>query len=328
MPGRRVSMADVAAAAGVSGQTVSRVVNASPNVDPATRERVEAAMAELGYRPHRAARALRTGRSHTIGLVASTLATVGNFRMLQAVVDAATARGYAVAVVTASGSDALAAAFEQLRDQGADGAVVLNEATALAAGSASPAGLHLVVVDAEADERFTIVQSDHAGGARRAVEHLLGLGHRTVHHISGPVTSFAAAERERGWREALAGAGAPVPEPLRGDWSSSSGYALGTLLPAEATAVFVANDQMALGVLRALAEGGRDVPGAVSVVGFDDVADAADYRPPLTTLRQDFPALGERAFAALVDGLENGAARGTVIVPTQLIERSSTAAPH
>lgn len=321
-------MADVAARAAVSGQTVSRVVNASPNVDPATRARVEAAMVELGYRPHRAARALRTGRSHTIGLVASTLATVGNFRMLQAVVDAATARGYAVTVVTASGPDALAAAFEQLRDQGVDAAVVLNEATALAAGAAAPADLHLVVVDAEPDERFTIVQSDHAGGARRAVEHLLGLGHATVHHLAGPVASFAAAERERGWREALTAAGASVPEPLRGDWTSASGHAAGQRLPPEATAVFVANDQMALGVLRALAEAGRTVPGVVSVVGFDDVADAADYRPPLTTLRQDFPALGERAFAALVDGLERGAARAALTVPTRLIERASTAAPR
>ncbi len=328
MPGRRVSMADVAARAGVSGQTVSRVANASPNVDPATRMRVEAAMAELGYRPHRAARALRTGRSQTLGLVASTLATVGNFRMLQAVVDAATARGYAVTVVTASGADALAGAFEQLRDQGADGAVVLNEATALAAGSAAPSGLHLVVVDAGADPRFTIVQSDHAGGARRAVEHLLGLGHATVHHVAGPSTSFAAAERERGWREALEAGGARVPEPLRGDWTSSSGHAAGERLPAEATAVFVANDQMALGVLRSLAEGGRDVPRDVSVVGFDDVADAADYRPPLTTIRQDFAALGERAVTALVHGLERGATNPAETVPTSLIERSSTAAPR
>jgi DNA-binding LacI/PurR family transcriptional regulator len=328
MTQRRVSMADVAARAGVSGQTVSRVVNGSPRVDPATRDRVEAAMAALGYRPHRAARALRTGRSQTLGLVVSTLATVGNSRMLQAVADAATARGYATTVVTAGGRDALDDAFERLRDQGADGAIVLNEATALATGAEAPAGLQLVVVDSPPDPRFSIVQSDHAGGARLAVEHLSALGHRTVHHLAGPASSFAAAERERGWRAALAAVGAPASALLRGDWTAGSGYAAGLALPADATAVFVANDQMALGMLRALAETGREAPGAVSVVGFDDVADAAQYRPPLTTVRQDFDLLGERAVAALVAGIEAGGAVGAETVPTTLIVRESTAAPR
>ncbi|MGZ8804930.1 MAG: LacI family DNA-binding transcriptional regulator, partial [Microbacterium sp.] len=164
-------MRDVAARAGVSGQTVSRVVNGSPRVDPATRARVEAAMAQLGYRPHRAARALRTGRTHTIGLVVSTLASVGNSRMLQAVTDAAASRGYALTVVTAADPASLADAFDRLRDQGVDGAIVLNEATAAARRSDAPTGLALVVVDSPADERFGlvragIVQSDHESGAR------------------------------------------------------------------------------------------------------------------------------------------------------------------
>src|SRR5687768_7939074 len=135
---RRVSMADVAAVAGVSGQTVSRVVNDSPRVDPATRSRVEAAMAQLGYRPHRAARALRTGRTQTIGLLVSTLATVGNSRMLQAVADAAAARGYALTVVTLGALGDVAAAFARLSEQGVDGVVVLNEATAAAHDASVP----------------------------------------------------------------------------------------------------------------------------------------------------------------------------------------------
>ncbi len=171
---RRVSMADVAARAGVSGQTVSRVVNASPRVEPATRARVEAAMADLGYRPHRAARALRTGRTQTIGLLVSTLATVGNSRMLQAVADAAATRGYALTVVTLGADSAVSHAFERLREQGVDGVVVLNEASALARDAPPPRDLELVVVDAPAgcrdgDPGFSIVQSDHAGGARLAV---------------------------------------------------------------------------------------------------------------------------------------------------------------
>ncbi|MFT4219720.1 MAG: LacI family DNA-binding transcriptional regulator, partial [Microbacterium sp.] len=217
-------MADVAALAGVSGQTVSRVVNGSPRVDAGTRARVEAAMAKLGYRPHRAARALRTGRTQTIGVVAKTLASVGNSRMVQAVADAAATRSYALVVVTLGERGDISAAFERLREQGVDGAVVLNEATTLARGVASPTEPALVVVDSPPDDRFAVIETDHAGGARAATEHLLALGHRTVHHVAGPSGSFAAAERERGWREALAAGGATAPDVARGDWSSASGH--------------------------------------------------------------------------------------------------------
>ncbi|MDY0908433.1 LacI family DNA-binding transcriptional regulator [Microbacterium sp. CFBP9034] len=329
---RRVSMADVAAVAHVSGQTVSRVVNASPRVDPDTRARVEAAMAQLGYRPHRAARALRTGRTQTIGLLVSTLATVGNSRMLQAVADAAASRGYALTVVTLGAVAEVSAAFERLSEQGVDGVVVLNEATAAAGETPAPAGLRLVVVDAPPDRdargRAGIVQSDHAAGARTATAHLLGLGHRTVHHLAGPAGSFAAAERERGWREALAAARVEPPPIARGDWTAASGYAVGAGLAAdpEVTAVFAANDQTALGAIRAFEEAGRRVPDDISIVGFDDIADAADYRPPLTTVRQDFDRLGELAVAALVAGIEDGEA-GFEIVPTALVVRESTARP-
>lgn len=320
-------MAMVAARAGVSGQTVSRVVNGSPRVDPATRARIEQAMADLGYRPHRAARALRTGRSHTIGLVVTTLATVGNSRMLQATAEAAAERGYALTVVTAG--DGVGAAFDQLVEQEVDGAIVLNEASAQVAAGRPPAGLRLVVVDAPTDAGLFAVHSDHHGGAAAATAHLLGLGHATVHHLAGPTDSFAAAERESGWRETLAAAGAVPPPVARGDWTAESGYALGARLLRSAdplTAVFCANDQMALGLLRALAEAGRDVPADVSVVGFDDVPEAANYRPPLTTIRQDFGALGRRAVATLVADIEGRHAAGDpAVIPTVLVERDSTA---
>ncbi|WP_336630900.1 MULTISPECIES: LacI family DNA-binding transcriptional regulator [unclassified Microbacterium] len=314
-------MADVAAAAGVSGQTVSRVVNGSPRVDPATRAAVEAAMASLGYRMHRAARALRTGRTDTIGLLVSTLATVGNSRMLQAVADAASVRGYALTVVTARGEDAVADAFARLHDQGVDGAIVLNEATAAARAVPAPADLALVVVDSPIDARYGIVQTDHAAGARAATAHLAALGRGRVWHLAGPEGSFAAAERERGWREA-AGA-VPPPPVLRGDWSAASGHVAAAALPADARALFVANDQMALGALRALSERGRRVPEDVAVVGFDDVADAADYRPPLTTVRQDFDALGAAAVDALVARIGGDAPEALVLTPTLVVRASA-----
>ena len=316
----RVSMADVAAAAGVSAQTVSRVANGSPRVDPATRARVEAAMSDLGYRMHRAARALRTGQTSTIGLVVSTLASVGNSRMLQAISEAAVARDYALAVVTVR-ERGIRDAFARLRAQGVDGAVVLNEATELVRDTDPPADLHLVVVDSPPDERFSIVQTDHAGGARLATEHLLALGHPTVHHIAGPARSFAAAERERGWRAALSDAGVAAPEPVRGDWTSASGHSAVAALPG-ATAVFVANDQMALGALRAFADAGRRVPDDVAVVGFDDIVDAAEYRPPLTTVRQGFDALGRDAVTALIAAIEGGVPVAQT-VPATLVVRAS-----
>ncbi|WP_337001844.1 MULTISPECIES: LacI family DNA-binding transcriptional regulator [unclassified Microbacterium] len=321
-PTGRVSMAMVAARAGVSGQTVSRVANGSPRVDPATRARVEEAMAALGYRPHRAARALRTGRSQTIGLVVTTLATIGNSRMLQATAEAAAQRGYALTVVTAA--DGVGAAFERLAEQEVDGAIVLNEASAQVPGAQPPPGLRLVVVDAPTDGPFASVHSDHRGGAAAATARLLALGNESVHHLAGPADSFAAAEREQGWREALAAAGVPRPEVVRGDWSADSGFAAGCAL-LDATAVFCANDQMALGLLRALAEAGRGVPEQVSVIGFDDLPDAANYRPPLTTIRQDFEALAARAVALLVAEIEGsgGALAGADVVPTRLVERAS-----
>lgn len=327
---RRVSMADVAAAAGVSGQTVSRVVNDSPRVDPATRARVERAMTDLGYRPHRAARALRTGRTRTIGLLVSTLATVGNSRMLQAVADAAAARDYALTVVTLGARTDVASAFERLAEQGVDGTVVLNEATAAVRDASIAAGSRLVVVDSPPDDRFAIVQTDHSGGARSAVEHLLALGHETVHHLAGPADSYASAERERGWRSALGDAGLRVPGVVRGDWSAASGaLAAAVLADRRATAVFCANDQMALGLLGGLADRGLEVPREVSVIGFDDVADAAQYRPPLTTVRQDFDALAERAVARLVHAIESGPRGdphgGTELVEARLVTRRSTA---
>ena len=319
----RVSMADVAVRAGVSAQTVSRVANGSPRVDPATRARVEKAMADLGYRMHRAARALRTGQTSTIGLVVSTLASVGNSRMLQAISEAAAARDYALAVVTVK-ERGIRDAFARLRSQGVDGAVVLNEATELARDVEPPADLHLVVVDSPPDPRFSIVQTDHAAGARAATAHLLSLGHDTVHHLAGPVRSFAAAERERGWRAALIEVGATVHEPVRGAWTSASGHRAARAL-VEATAVFVANDQMALGALRAFAEAGRRVPDDVAVIGFDDIVDAGEYRPPLSTVRQDFDALGVRVVVALIAAIEGGEPVAES-VPTSLVVRESSVA--
>lgn len=326
---RRTSMADVAELAGVSAQTVSRVVNGSPRVDPATRERVEAAMAASGYRIHRAARALRTGRTGVIGAVVSTLATVGNSLLLQSVVDEASVRGYAV-VIARIGAGGPVEAFDRLREQGVDGAIVVNEASALLRDVELPADLRLVVVDSPPDERYPGVATAHAEGAALATAHLLDLGHRVIAHVAGPASSYAATERERGWREALAAAGCEPGPVVRGTWSSASGFDAGQQVldavtgRAAVTGVVVANDQMALGMLRAASERGMSVPGRLSVVGFDDVDDAANYTPALTTVRQRFDVLGQRAVAAVVEGAHAGSRQ---VVDAPLVVRASTAEP-
>jgi DNA-binding LacI/PurR family transcriptional regulator len=322
--GIRVSMADVAQRAGVSGQTVSRVANGSPRVDASTRARVQAAMAELGYRPNRAARALRTGRTQTIGLIVSTLTSVGNSRMLEGLADAAAARGYALTVVTI-GRESLQSAFDRLQDQGVDGVVVLNEASPALEDVVPPVGLPLIGVDAPAVPGRTALETDHLGGARAATEYLLELGHPTVWHVGGPEESYAARAREEGWRIALRDAGATEPPVVRGAWTSASGYAAARGIDADASAVFCGNDQMALGVLRGLAEAGRHVPDDVSVIGFDDLDDAAQYQPPLTSVRQYFDVLGERAVAAIADGIERATPMpARIAVPALLAVRAST----
>jgi DNA-binding LacI/PurR family transcriptional regulator len=168
-------------------------------------------------------------------------------------------------------------------------------------------------------------------GGRLATEHLLAAGHATVWHVAGPEHWFDSEGRVQGWRAALADAGAEEPPLLRArDWSAAAGYEAGRLVSRmpEVTAVFAANDHLALGLFRALAERGRPVPSDVSVVGFDDVPEAAYLFPPLTTVRPDFDAVAQAGLAVLLDALESGTpAQATRTIPPQLVARASVAAP-
>jgi DNA-binding LacI/PurR family transcriptional regulator len=327
-------MADVARLAGVSGQTVSRVANERHNVDAATRDRVQAAMRELGYRPNSAARALRIGQFRSIGVIVFELQSVGTTRTLNAIAAAATRIGYSVNLMPVLDVNQLAvtSAFSRLGEQAVDGIIILIEAHTLdQAGVLLPEGLPVVVVDSSAHYDYPIVDSDQAQGARLATEHLLDLGHSTVWHLGGPPTSFAANRRRRSWELTLKERGCEVPPVLDGDWSPGSGYETGRLLAAnpDVTAVFVANDQMALGLLRALHEAGRAVPGDVSVVGFDNQEEAAQFWPPLTTIHQSFAEVGRRSVDALISEIQAGEHHhDPVAVPTKLVIRSSTAPPR
>ena len=330
----RPSMADVARLAGVAPVTVSRVSNGHSNVDPATRQRVIESMRALGYRPNGAARALKSGRFNTIGVIMFTLATFGNMRTLDAIAQEAARANYAVTLIPVSDPTLgrVSGAYNRLSEAAVDGAVIVFEAHLLDEAEFSlPPGIPVVVVDSNAGSGYTVVDTDQAQGARQATGHLLGLGHRQVWHIAGPPTSFSATHRVESWRRTLREAGIRPPKPRYGDWTTESGYRHGLVLGRRpgVTAIFAGNDQMALGAMRALHELGRRIPEEVSVVGFDDMEEAHSFWPPLTTVRQNFAAVGRLSIQKLLSKVADAGAdvNDRTTVPTQLIIRASTGAP-
>jgi DNA-binding LacI/PurR family transcriptional regulator len=331
---RAAVMADVAKLAGVSHQTVSRVINGSEHVRGDTRERVEAAMRKLDYRPNSVARALATGKSKTLGVVSFDTTLFGPASTLFGIERAAHRAGYFVSIVSLLALDRTSVlnAVERLRTQGVDGILVLAPQTdAARTVSDMPDDLPVVAVEAGSDQGVPVVSGDSFAGAALATRHLLDLGHRTVWHIAGPTDWLEAQQRVAGWRSTLEAAGAPVPPVLVGDWSAHSGYELGRRLAIdpEVTAVFVGNDLMALGLLRVLHQEGRELPSDLSVVGFDDMPEAAYFTPSLTTIRQDFLEVGSRGFHLLLDEIESGRrSSARAIVPPELIVRESTAPPR
>jgi len=324
-------MADVAKLAGVSLQTVSRVINDSPHVRADTRQRVQDAMRKLEYRPNPVARALVTGRSRTLGVVSFDTTLHGPASTLFGIERAAHEADYFVSIVSlrSLASSSVVSAVERLRDQGVDGILVIApQESATSALLHLPEDVPVVAAEAGPDASVPLVAVDQFEGAQMATSHLLELGHRTVWHISGPVDWLEAQDRMRGWRSTLEAAGAPAPPVLHGDWSAHAGHELGRDLAAnpDVTAVFVANDQMALGLLRALHEAGRRIPGDISVVGFDDIPEAEYFTPPLTTVRQNFNEMGRRSLLLLLEQIESGVreARRETVAP-ELIVRASTA---
>ncbi|GAA4684867.1 LacI family DNA-binding transcriptional regulator [Nocardioides nanhaiensis] len=332
-PARTPVMADVAKLAGVSHQTVSRVVNGQPNLRPETRTRVEEAIRLLGYRPNPAARALVTRRTATIGVIGTRSGYWGPSTVHRTIQAAGREAGYFVSSVNLPTLEhaAVVDAVEHLRDQGVEG-VVLIAATdeALAVARAQHAlGLPVVVVEGDESAAPLSVGVDQVAGAELAVRHLVGLGHTQVLHVAGPQSWTEARARLLGYRTALYDAGLRPLEHLAGDWSARSGFEAGTGLLGrdDVTAVFCANDQMALGLLCALAEHVLRVPEDISVVGFDDIPEAAYLIPPLTTVRQDFTAVGRRAIETLQAAIARVPAPGRLIDP-ELVVRASTAPPR
>lgn len=327
---RKPSMYDVAALAGVSHQTVSRVLNNHPSIREATRVKVLQAIEEINYTPNAMARALATNRTHRIGVLVDGIAHYGPRTALRGFEEAAHAQGYSVDAVSVAESDDPATSIEQLMLQGAEALCVI--APRIPSLESVRSVMHdlpvLVVTAGSVPDRLTAAVDQRAGG-RLAVEHLIGLGHREILHLAGPHDWLDALAREEAWRQRLTEAGLSVREPVVGDWTADFGYEYGRSAEFDqATAVFTANDQMALGLLHGLHDRGIRVPQEISVVGFDDSPESRHFLPPLTTVRQDFHALGALSVTQLIAALRGVPGPQADLIAPELVVRQSTAAPR
>lgn len=309
--GRPPGMVDVARVAGVSYQTVSRVVNDMPDVHPATRERVLAAIAELGYRRNLSARALKTSRTTTFGIVSDGSPRFGPVGTLMALESAARDSGYGSTVVTAGEpySESIPAAMQQLEGSGVDGIIVIAprvEFATVVRETTVRVPVVMIAAGAAGSPGIFTYSEDQERGARLATRHLLDLGHTDIVHLAGSMDWFDGRVRKRGWESELREAGLEPGLCLEGDWTPGWAYLQGLRFVATGlpSAVFAASDHLALGLLRAFAENAVRVPGEVSVVGFDDIEGADYFYPPLTTIRQDFTALARRSIDLLLRAVE------------------------
>lgn len=329
MTSRAITLDDVARLAGVSYQTVSRVLNHSPQVSPRTRAKVEAAMQQLNYVPNRVAQQLAGKATRTLGLATSDLALMAPAQIASAIQQRASGAGYHLVIAMRSHNSA-ADTVNELLAQRVD-ALMIN--LPLAAGEAEQiqtlcGDKPVIFMDVEPQAQVAQCQYSNARGARAAVEHLVALGHRQIGLLNGPPQAISAQLREAAWREALAAHQLTPFCVLQGDWSAHSGYqAMLQQLPDRLPqALLVANDQMALGAMRALHQHGVAIPGEISIVGYDDTAESAWYQPPLTTVRQDLQALGEQCVERLLAQLQDAPPPSWPLEPA-LVLRETTAAP-
>ncbi|GAB2595367.1 LacI family DNA-binding transcriptional regulator [Microlunatus antarcticus] len=320
---------DVARLAGVSHQTVSRVINNHTSVRETTRQRVQQAVAQLSYRPNAAARAMVGARSRNIGLITTGSSDYGPSSTVLGLLSAARSADYSISLATAVDTEpeSVRAAIDLVLGQHVEAVVVVASRIRLLDALAG-LSLRVPVLVIESSGRTSPSLSiDQYAGARTATEHLIGLGHRDIAHVAGPGDSMDATERLRGWRDTMAEHGLVAPRPLEGDWTPGSGYRIGNALTQRGsrfTALFVANDQMALGCVHALAGRGISVPDDVSVVGFDDIPEAEHFAPPLTTLRQDFRQLGTNILTTVLDVIEDRPVEPVLrLTPTLVVRRST-----
>jgi LacI family transcriptional regulator len=325
-----VTIHDVAARAGVSVATVSRVLNGKQLVREETANHVLSVARTLRFVPNVAARSLSIRRSQTIGIVLPDVHGEFFSEVIRGIDVAARKEGYHI-LVSGSHSDPgeMLEVLEAMRGR-VDGLVVMAPDIALSSLTRSRVtDLPLVLLNTS-DDTHDAITIDNYGGARTMIRHLAQLGHTRIAFVKGPDHNADARERLRGYRHAMRAIPGSERTEIDGDFTERSGYdAALALLASPPTAIFAANDSMAVGILSALAEKKVGVPDEMSVVGFDDIPIAHYVAPPLTTIRVDIAELGRRAFAVLCESIEASRKSGTKseCISTTLVVRKSCAAP-
>lgn len=326
---RAANIYDVAKLAGVSHQTVSRVINNADNIREETRQKVLDAMAQLSYQPNRAARSLATSRSKLIGVLTSD-AGIFSAENLRLAIDTETrAEGYfAVAVrVDGDSEESIENAVKQLKELGIEAIIVVApQSRVVEVAKRVDPKLPMVTIDFIDRSDVFSVSIDNYSGARIATRHLIENGHQKILHVAGPKGQYESLERLRGYRDEMLAHGLEPLDAVQGDWTPETGFNVGTKLLKrlkDFTAIFVCNDNAAVGLLHALTAHGVKVPADVSMVGFDDSAESAYFTPPLTTMHQDFGVVGRRAVALLFEELAGVAnIRREQVLPTLTIRKS------
>ncbi|MDY5134581.1 MULTISPECIES: LacI family DNA-binding transcriptional regulator [Actinotignum] len=329
---RAPSMAEVAQIAGVSHQTVSRVVNDFPGVRPETRQRVQDAIATLGYRRNNSARTLATNQSFLIGVIAVGSFLFGPTHTLASLEQAARHHGYTtlLGTIRTANEKEFGDVIDQFLERSVDAIIVIAARESMSRHAEqfdNNVPIIMVGPEVEGTDSLSTLSVDQSGGARAAIRHLAQLGHNHILLLNGPEDWTDAQLRRRAALSQASELGVRIQE-TEGDWSAKSGFqagiALATQEPANRpTAVFSANDEMALGLLAALHKCGINVPRDMSVVGFDNVSGTEYYTPALTTVGQDFATLGQRVIDAVLD-LISGKEPDVSPVPARLIVRDST----
>lgn len=328
---RPATIADVARLAGVSVPTVSRVLTGAARVSEERRRRVDKAIADLGYRPSAAAQVLASGRSTTIAIVTANTSRYGYAEAIRGVEESARAAGFAVIIVVVESERAgeVRAAANAVLRQSVAGVVVLKfDPPGVAALKALESAVPTVALSGVPEAGVPQAVLDESGAAAALTEHLLGLGHCTVHHVRIP-PSGKEDGRTTGWRLALQRHGVTVPQIEDVSWNVATAYAIGARLAEDpsVTAVFCGNDETAMGLIRGIHDTGRSVPADISVVGFDDHPLASMFIPALTTARQDFAELGRHGTAQLLALLNGESPLALETVEPPLVYRESTAPP-
>ncbi|WP_187432486.1 LacI family DNA-binding transcriptional regulator [Agromyces mariniharenae] len=327
-PHKPATIYDVAQAAGVSHQTVSRFLKGFEGIRPATRERVERALGELDYRPNLTARSLKSGRSHRIGALTHDLSQVGPSRVAEGASAAAREAGYVLDLISldARNPRAIEESLDLLTQHDLAGVLALSNTDEMTRAFETSEFRVPAYVHTEADDAVTGHPSDLTGvGIPALIDHLADLGHRRLLHIAGPGNWSASRNRILAFEAGVERAGLASAGILAGDWSARSGYeAVRSLPEVPATAILAANDQTALGAMLALKERGLRVPEDVSVVGIDDIPEAAYYDPPLTTVRIDFESRGRQTLLTLLARIERTEVRAIDVPPPELVVRRSS----